>query len=164
VKDNFHKQLSGRYRTKRMFCTSLYSVLFLLFSFVASGTFASSMPALTDTTKKNFPLNDPRNPDCPCHKFQKIADDEYKEMQKKENRKEEQKKGPTKKEVVKKETDHPGESGNENSEEKRKRSENINGKRQQHGKCFYKAKSAWSKKFSKRFRSKKDPSSCFHWT
>jgi len=24
-----------------------------------------------------YDLNDPRNPDCPCHKYQKIADEEY---------------------------------------------------------------------------------------
>lgn len=24
-----------------------------------------------------YPLNDPRNPDCPCHKLQKQAEEEY---------------------------------------------------------------------------------------
>jgi hypothetical protein len=27
-----------------------------------------------------FPLNDPRNPNCPCHKFQKLAEEEYKNL------------------------------------------------------------------------------------
>lgn len=29
---------------------------------------------------EQFPLNDPRNPNCPCHKLQKQADDEYKNL------------------------------------------------------------------------------------
>ena len=27
-----------------------------------------------------FPINDPRNPNCPCHKYQKLADEEYKRL------------------------------------------------------------------------------------
>lgn len=34
---------------------------------------------LPDTGK--YDLNDPRNPDCPCHKAQKLADDEYRRSQ-----------------------------------------------------------------------------------
>jgi hypothetical protein len=30
--------------------------------------------------KVQYALNDPRNPDCPCHKYQKMADDEYKKL------------------------------------------------------------------------------------
>jgi hypothetical protein len=37
----------------------------------------------SDTTKQKYALNDPRNPDCPCHKLQKQAEDEYKALQKK---------------------------------------------------------------------------------
>lgn len=29
-----------------------------------------------------YPLNDPRNPDCPCHKLQKQAEDEYAQQNK----------------------------------------------------------------------------------
>ncbi|MFO0356336.1 MAG: hypothetical protein ACK50A_05230 [Sphingobacteriaceae bacterium] len=29
---------------------------------------------------KTYPLNDPRNPNCPCHQYQKLADEEYKRM------------------------------------------------------------------------------------
>ncbi len=32
--------------------------------------------------KQVFDLNDPRNPDCPCHKYQKMADDEFGKLQK----------------------------------------------------------------------------------
>ena len=27
-----------------------------------------------------YDINDPRNPNCPCHKYQKLADEEYKKM------------------------------------------------------------------------------------
>lgn len=27
-----------------------------------------------------YPITDPRNPHCPCHKYQKIADEEYKKL------------------------------------------------------------------------------------
>lgn len=36
--------------------------------------------ATTDTTKNQKPpydLNDPRNPNCPCHKYQKLAEAEF---------------------------------------------------------------------------------------
>jgi patatin-like phospholipase/acyl hydrolase len=33
-----------------------------------------------DSLKKNYDLNDPRNPQCPCHKYQKQADDEFKKL------------------------------------------------------------------------------------
>ncbi|MFL5752328.1 MAG: hypothetical protein ACJ76F_02890 [Bacteroidia bacterium] len=162
MKGKTDKRSTRKYRTDKTFCISLWPALFLFFFSIASRTLAYSSPELTDTTKKSFPLNDPRNPDCPCHKYQKIADDEYREMQKKE-KKEEQKREPIKEETARKETAHPTGSAGPDNAEKRKRSENINSKKQQHGKRFYKAKSAWSKKFSKGFRSKKDPSSCFHW-
>jgi hypothetical protein len=40
---------------------------------------AQKKAALPDTGK--YDLNDPRNPDCPCHKAQKLADDEYRNSQ-----------------------------------------------------------------------------------
>lgn len=48
--------------------------IFFIFLFSSSICFA-----ITDTTKTNkkYELNDPRNPDCPCHKLQKQADDEF---------------------------------------------------------------------------------------
>jgi hypothetical protein len=27
-----------------------------------------------------YPITDPRNPHCPCHKYQKLADEEYKKL------------------------------------------------------------------------------------
>jgi hypothetical protein len=28
-------------------------------------------------SQTSFDINDPRNPNCPCHKYQKLADEEY---------------------------------------------------------------------------------------
>jgi hypothetical protein len=33
-----------------------------------------------DTSRTSYPINDPRNPNCPCHLYQKIADDEYRQL------------------------------------------------------------------------------------
>jgi hypothetical protein len=33
-----------------------------------------------DSLKSRFDMNDPRNPQCPCHKYQKLADDEYRKL------------------------------------------------------------------------------------
>lgn len=30
-----------------------------------------------DSIKTKYDINDPRNPNCPCHQYQKIADEEY---------------------------------------------------------------------------------------
>ena len=37
-------------------------------------------------TQTTFDINDPRNPHCPCHKYQKLADEEYKKMLKTGNK------------------------------------------------------------------------------
>lgn len=31
-------------------------------------------------SQTTFDINDPRNPNCPCHKYQKLADEEYKKL------------------------------------------------------------------------------------
>ena len=33
--------------------------------------------SLRSQNPENYPITDPRNPHCPCHKYQKLADDEY---------------------------------------------------------------------------------------
>ena len=33
-----------------------------------------------DSLKTKYELNDPRNPNCPCHKYQKLAEKEFKKM------------------------------------------------------------------------------------
>lgn len=46
-------------------------ILFLLVLF-----FALNLKSQTS----EYPITDPRNPHCPCHKYQKIADEEYKKL------------------------------------------------------------------------------------
>ncbi len=49
---------------------------FYLFLFLFSFFILSAQ----DSLKTNYNLNDPRNPNCPCHKYQKLADDEFKKI------------------------------------------------------------------------------------
>jgi len=36
-----------------------------------------------DSTKSKYPITDPRNPNCPCHKYQAEADREYAKLHQK---------------------------------------------------------------------------------
>ncbi len=40
-----------------------------------------------DTSRTSYPINDPRNPNCPCHLYQKMADDEYTQLLQESNNK-----------------------------------------------------------------------------
>jgi hypothetical protein len=53
----------------------LIALLMLLSTIVFSQT----------NVNQKYDLNDPRNPDCPCHKLQKQAEDEYKQIQMENN-------------------------------------------------------------------------------
>jgi len=52
-------------------------LLGLLFFFLFQISFAQS-----NDNKQVYDLNDPHNPNCPCHKVQKMADDEFKKLPK----------------------------------------------------------------------------------
>ena len=52
-------------------------LFFLLSLFCSVISFAGNNFLGEDSLKKSFDLNDPRNPNCPCHKYQKLADEEY---------------------------------------------------------------------------------------
>jgi hypothetical protein len=56
-----------------------HKLLGLLFLFAAHALCASGA-AQGDTTRSKYPINDPRNPNCPCHKYQAEADKEYARM------------------------------------------------------------------------------------
>lgn len=45
--------------------------LFILLLLLTNNVFSQNIQ------NQQYDLNDPRNPDCPCHKLQKLADDEY---------------------------------------------------------------------------------------
>lgn len=53
----------------------LLGLLFFLFTHISF--------AQPGNDKQVFDLNDPRNPDCPCHKYQKMADEEFEKLPKK---------------------------------------------------------------------------------
>ena len=53
---------------------SAFIFFLLLFSFLSSKALGE------DSLKNKFDLNDPRNPDCPCHKYQQQADKEYQQF------------------------------------------------------------------------------------
>jgi hypothetical protein len=57
--------------------------LSLLFFVSPKISFATGDTLTGDTTK--YALNDPRNPNCPCHDAQKKADEEYRKMIEKNN-------------------------------------------------------------------------------
>jgi hypothetical protein len=83
-------------------------LLLLLPLFLFANETNTSNDSLKDKKgKKNhsiYPLNDPRNPDCPCHELQRKADEEYRKQQLKEkysnanqeNQNDEEVKSPTK--------------------------------------------------------------------
>jgi hypothetical protein len=52
----------------------------LLFLFFVKSKACTSL-AGDDSLKSKYDINDPRNPNCPCHKYQQLADNEYKQMQ-----------------------------------------------------------------------------------
>ena len=55
--------------------------LFLLF-FISPVFIAAKTMHVTDSTKQKnieYDINDPRNPNCPCHKYQQQAEKEYKD-------------------------------------------------------------------------------------
>jgi hypothetical protein len=56
-------------------------ILFLGFFLVPTTAAASGNSIDPDTNIVKYDLNDPRNPDCPCHKAQKLAEDEYRKSQ-----------------------------------------------------------------------------------
>lgn len=61
-------------------------LLFLFLVLFAPGLSATeipvSIPGDTDeVAQQEYDINDPRNPDCPCHQWQKQADEEYQRMQ-----------------------------------------------------------------------------------
>jgi hypothetical protein len=64
---------------KNSLCNSLFFICTLCL-FLYTSPCKAALPK--DSIKKKYDLNDPRNPDCPCHKYQKLAEDEYKNKSK----------------------------------------------------------------------------------
>ena len=54
--------------------------LFILFILFSNTAFSQNIQ------NQEYDINDPRNPNCPCHKLQQMADDEYNKIQNDNNR------------------------------------------------------------------------------
>jgi hypothetical protein len=52
-------------------------ILCILLLFLTGISFAATPGTGSDSTKQKYGINDPHNPDCPCHKYQQQAEDEY---------------------------------------------------------------------------------------
>ncbi|MDX2172222.1 MAG: hypothetical protein SFY56_03835 [Bacteroidota bacterium] len=57
----------------------------LIFIFLLILKGANAITFFDDSTKTKYELNDPRNPNCPCHKYQKLAEEEFKLRQTQQN-------------------------------------------------------------------------------
>lgn len=42
--------------------------------------FANALSLKEDSLSAKYPINDPRNPNCPCHQYQKLADEEFNKL------------------------------------------------------------------------------------
>lgn len=53
----------------------------LLFSLLGTALWSKTVFYKSgEDSSKVYPLNDPRNPNCPCHKIQQLADEEFKNL------------------------------------------------------------------------------------
>ncbi len=55
-----------------------FVLFFFQFSFASATVKEDSLKSSPDSYRDD--INDPRNPNCPCHKYQKLADDEYRKL------------------------------------------------------------------------------------
>jgi hypothetical protein len=138
------------------------SIIILIAILVLKGNVLMAMnsvvsPAVYQTaagdTSKKYPINDPRNPDCPCHKYQKIADEEYKKLKESEENQE---------------AHEGGINTTGNSEIQNKNSSQSNNS-ETHGSSKFKRKKTFFYKLKKvsrhqgRQRKKHSVGDCSHW-
>jgi hypothetical protein len=67
---------------KREFAGIIFPAALFLTFFFAQPAYGNSDSTKTKNKKEGteYPLDDPRNPNCPCHVYQKIADAEWKKI------------------------------------------------------------------------------------
>jgi hypothetical protein len=66
---NYFRKHRDQYSMLPYFCLNLFILLFFNQSFYGQSK-----------TVSVFEINDPRNPECPCHQLQKIAENEYSKL------------------------------------------------------------------------------------
>lgn len=79
------RKYSPNSKSNRRRGISLAAALVILFVHFHSHTRACTTAFVPDTNIVKYDLNDPRNPDCPCHAAQKQADEEYARLQQQNN-------------------------------------------------------------------------------
>ena len=68
-------------------CSGVSVTPFLIFFQLYFKNTFSNTRMQSDSLKTKYAINDPRNPDCPCRKYQKRADKEYRKLIAKEKKK-----------------------------------------------------------------------------
>jgi hypothetical protein len=56
------------------------SLVCFIYLFLGNAKCAAALPGPADSVKIKYDITDPRNPDCPCHKYQKLAEKEFKRI------------------------------------------------------------------------------------
>jgi hypothetical protein len=98
----------------------------------------STKTKLTEQQKEQYDINDPRNPNCPCHKYQQLAEKEYQQLQ---NQNKQQPDRST------------SYAGNSSGSAKRNKIKDL----------ILKAKREFQEVFCRKKKIKTDQSTCFHW-
>jgi len=57
-------------------------VLYFVFFTISESGWAGNYSFVDDSVSKKYPLSDPRNPHCPCHRIQKRAEKEFRAIAK----------------------------------------------------------------------------------
>ena len=66
-----------KHRTLFACQAALQLCFFLFLSFLSRIVYAGTATDTLLQKQLHYDLNDPRNPDCPCHNYQKLAEEEY---------------------------------------------------------------------------------------
>lgn len=80
--DFFIRYKKSKMKTNKSYNTLIFSTGFIVLLFLISTQLSFAGTDTTKVTDQQFPLNDPRNPNCPCHKLQKQAEDEFAQQNK----------------------------------------------------------------------------------
>lgn len=126
-------------------------LLLLIFCLTLSllGQSRSGITTPGDSTKNKYDINDSRNPHCPCHQYQKLADKEYDKLQKKEGNL-----------IV---ATNSNRISLNNATTKKHCYTFIKYKRKHTCKRFYKVKVMFSKEYRKKWKTSSVVTNCFDW-
>jgi hypothetical protein len=115
-----------------------------------------------DTSKNKYDINDPRNPNCPCHKYQNIANQEYSNLQMQQGNylvNNNRNNNESDEEVA----EYDNSSYSYHHVFSRRHHDLLKESKRYLNKKFYKMKGKWRKKYFKRNRSSVLIVACFNW-